>query len=288
MTQEAIDVDVSTLREQQRALWNASARVWDEWHDDLERWFRAVNQRLFELAGLAVGQAVLDVGTGCGEPATAVASIVGPRGSVLGIDVAPAMLEVARRRTRGLANVGFAELDAAALEDEKRFDAVISRLGIMLAIDRATAMGAIRRALKPGGTFAAAVWGAPTTHLLSQMLVPLLGRLDMPPPAPGAPSPFSLSDPNIFEAELRAAGFVDVSITPATVPTRFRSFAEFVRFNREALPESMLDAIRRRFGSDDSAEAWASVAEVARGHTDPDGSLYLPCETLCARAVTPR
>jgi ubiquinone/menaquinone biosynthesis C-methylase UbiE len=58
-----------------------------------------VTAKLLALAEVRPGQAVLDIATGHGERALSAARIVGPSGRVVGVDTAPAMLEIGRRRT---------------------------------------------------------------------------------------------------------------------------------------------------------------------------------------------
>src|SRR5437016_5059168 len=64
---------------------------------------------LFEDAGITAGMRVLDIGSGAGDVAITAAEVVGPGGSVMGVDMNPAILETAHRRVSelGLANVSF-------------------------------------------------------------------------------------------------------------------------------------------------------------------------------------
>src|SRR5689334_2745261 len=69
---------------------------------------------LLQAAGIGPGMRVLDLGSGPGHVALMVAEMVGPEGSVLGVDQSAALLEVAERRRQeaGLANVAFESGDA--------------------------------------------------------------------------------------------------------------------------------------------------------------------------------
>ena len=73
---------------------------------------------------------VLDLGSGVGDVALAVANRVGPTGSVLGIDRSPSALAVARERTERarLGNIEFVEGDLTAAAIDGEFDAVVGRL----------------------------------------------------------------------------------------------------------------------------------------------------------------
>jgi SAM-dependent methyltransferase len=277
--------DVDAFKTSQRALWDASAAGWDKWHDLIESWLAPVSARLVELGGVRPGSRVLDLGTGYGEPARTAARAAGPSGEVVGVDLSRAMIEAARRRGRAHSNLRFVEGDLEALEPLGTFDAVLSRLGLMFMTDRAGTLRALRRALKPDGALAAAVWGPPPSHEITTALAPLAARLELPAPPPGAPSPFGLSDTRQFAADLAAASFSDVTVAELTVPCRFRSVDEFVRFNLENLPARFLEAVREKFGSPDADAAWSLVRDAAQPRVGDDGVLTLPCLVLCVRAI---
>jgi SAM-dependent methyltransferase len=82
---------------------------WEAWQDEFESSAAPVTATLLELGGVRPGQSVLDIATGQGEPALSAARIVGPTARVVGIDASAGMLEVARRRADGLANVEFVQ-----------------------------------------------------------------------------------------------------------------------------------------------------------------------------------
>lgn len=79
-------------------------------------------------SGIAAGMRVLDLGTGPGHVASAVADLVGPDGEVVGLDLDPRMLEVARARAEDRPNVRFVEADVTRWREGDPFDAVVGRL----------------------------------------------------------------------------------------------------------------------------------------------------------------
>ena len=84
------------------------------------------------------GERVLDVGCGAGVTSFAAARLVGPEGSVVGLDISPTMLAVASRRAEesGLTNVSFLCADAQTTDaDLGRPTLVISRFGVMFFDD---------------------------------------------------------------------------------------------------------------------------------------------------------
>jgi ubiquinone/menaquinone biosynthesis C-methylase UbiE len=76
---------------------------------------------LLRLDGIASGMRILDVGCGAGDVSVLLAGLVGPDGAVVGVDMDPAVLELARERTAasGLGNVSFVEANLAGLRLDK-------------------------------------------------------------------------------------------------------------------------------------------------------------------------
>jgi len=109
---------------------------------------------LVELAGVKRGQAVLDVGCGTGSLAVAAAKVVGPAGSVVGIDPSPEMIGRAKSKARRLGNVRFEMAPAQNLPfPDATFDVVTTSLVLhQLPPDALhVAIPEMVRVLKPGG-----------------------------------------------------------------------------------------------------------------------------------------
>ncbi|MGH3127483.1 MAG: methyltransferase domain-containing protein, partial [Gaiellaceae bacterium] len=106
------------------------------------------------LGRLDPGERVLDVGSGAGTDSLIAGLMVGPEGSVTGIDMTPEMLENARKGAAklGLNNVTFVEGEAENLPfDEGSFDVILSNGVIDLIPDKDAVFGEIYRVLVPGG-----------------------------------------------------------------------------------------------------------------------------------------
>jgi SAM-dependent methyltransferase len=198
------------------------------------------------------------------------------------------MLEIARERAGGLANIDFVQGDLESIElPERSFDVVLSRFGLMFAVDHVAAFRRIASLLVPGGVLAAAVWGPSRTQLMSQGPAALAERLEMPAPPPDAPGPFSMSDPERLSRELSEAGFVDVSVADVVAPFEFATVSGYVRYTRAMMPPAFLEKVRESFGSEDAPEAWDAVGDAVALHAGDDGVVRLPSTALCLRAVAP-
>jgi ubiquinone/menaquinone biosynthesis C-methylase UbiE len=116
---------------------------------------RAFRERLINLAHLAAGESVLDVGCGTGSLAIAAKGQVGTRGSVFGIDASPAMIARATSKAgRAGIDVSFKTAVAEALPfAEAQFDVVLSTLMLhhLPRTLRQQCAREIRRVLKPQG-----------------------------------------------------------------------------------------------------------------------------------------
>src|SRR3954447_17832213 len=104
---------------------------------------------LLGAAGLDEGMRVLDLGSGAGDTALLAAELVGPSGSVLGIDQSPEA--VAPASARAPANVSFTVGDIHEPAAGGPFDAVIGRLVLMYVPDPAAVLRAQASVLREGG-----------------------------------------------------------------------------------------------------------------------------------------
>src|SRR4051794_6477088 len=90
----------------------------------------AHGERALELYPPQAGQRVIDIGCGFGDTAHRIAGIVGPSGSVLGVDAAPRFVASAREEY-GAGNVRFEVADVERTTFEGDFDHAFSRMGTM-------------------------------------------------------------------------------------------------------------------------------------------------------------
>jgi SAM-dependent methyltransferase len=112
---------------------------------------------VLQASGLATGMRVLDLGCGLGHVARLAGEIVGPTGSVWGLDRSPDALAVARDRTEraGTTNVRFVDGDANEWRTSEPFDAILGRLLLFHVVSPAAVARHHLINLRPGGMFVA-------------------------------------------------------------------------------------------------------------------------------------
>src|SRR5262245_48972992 len=101
-----------------RQEWQSVAQGWRRWEPMFASFSWPLALRMATVAEVGIGERVLDVGCGIGDPTLQVAVLVGPHGKVLGIDIAEGMVAIARERAAalGLAHVEFRVDDITTAE----------------------------------------------------------------------------------------------------------------------------------------------------------------------------
>jgi len=170
--------------------WTNSAAYWEKHRETIRVMIAPVSEALIEDADVAAGNTVLDVATGFGEPALRVAEVVGVSGEVVGADPVADMIDAATRAAARLSlkNARFevAGVDKLPFPDD-RFDAVVSRFGVMFFPSPLNGICEMLRVLKPGRKMALAVWhfgdNNPFHHALARIVDRYAPEPALPPDA---------------------------------------------------------------------------------------------------------
>jgi ubiquinone/menaquinone biosynthesis C-methylase UbiE len=284
MTSTGIDDrdDKASVRRQ----WNAAAAGWQKWVGTLEAEDAgsAVTRALLERADLRVGDVVLDVGSGYGEPGLSAATAVGPEGHVTCLDISGDMLAFAETRARdaGLSNVSFVETDVEAFEPEPAsLDVVLSRATIMYAGNPLETLRRLHTALRPGGRLAVAVWATPDKVAFATPVVVMVETLGIDPPAAG-PGPFALGAEGVLEELVRDAGFTDVAAGTALAVYETASAEACTEWVRDVAPP-IAELIADQPASVQQ-DVWDRVTRAWARYQGADGTVRLPCTAICVSA----
>ncbi len=275
---------------EQAEFWASVAPTWVEIEEHQEGTAGEPGRMAMDSLDVRPGQRVLDLGCGTGPTTVELARRVGPDGSVLGVDIAAAMLDRARERAaaEGARNVSFVHADVQSYDlGSDAYDRAFSRFGVMFYADPVAAFSNVRRALKAGGALGFVCWQNVTAN--EWMLIPGMAVTSVTGsvpalPEPGQPGPFSLCDVERVHEILAAAGFADIEVVPhndvISAPERelpdYADVSLRMGVAREALKDA--DEVKR-------AEAFESVTAALREKVH-DGQLRLSRGVLVVTART--
>ncbi len=202
--------------EQKKALdaWETSARYWDKYRALIAQMFAPLTSGLVEEARIGIGQNVLDIGGGSGEPSLTISCIVGPTGSVMYTDPVAGMVETAQAEAgrRGLTNIQFRQCSADDLPfPDKTFDLAIGRLSAMFFVDPVRAIRETLRVVRNDGCVSFAVWGPKEANPFFSTVNDVFDRfVESSTEDPDAPDAFRFAAPGKLAGILENAGAKNV------------------------------------------------------------------------------
>jgi SAM-dependent methyltransferase len=270
--------------------WRAVAAGWERQRPLFLESTRLVSERLVELLDPRSGETILELAAGPGDTGLLAARALAPGGRLVSTDVAPEMVEAARRRA---AELGLDELVSFAVEDmqslsfaDASFDGALCRWGLMLVPDMQAAATEIARVLRPEGRIALAVWADPDDN--DWMTAPGRSALDLglvERPDPDAPGPFRLAREGALESLLTEAGLGVERVADVSVAWHAASLDAWWEIARDT--SRSLAVILERTTAEDAAAIRAGAERRLERYVQPDGSLTVPGRTFVALARRP-
>jgi ubiquinone/menaquinone biosynthesis C-methylase UbiE len=174
--------------------WQISAQYWDKYRVLIAQMFAPLTAGLIEETRIGVGQKVLDIGGGSGEPSLTISEIVGPTGSVMYTDPVAGMVETAQAEAsrRGLTNIDFRQCSADNLPfPDGSFDVAVGRLSAMFFVDPLTGLREALRVVRDDRYVSFAVWGPKEVNPFFATVSDVVDRfVKVPKQDPDAPDAF--------------------------------------------------------------------------------------------------
>ena len=242
---------------------------------------------MLDLARIRPGYRVLVVGTGTGEEALEVATLVGAAGEVVATDVSAAMIAEATRTFSAakVANVRCLVMDAQQLKFEARtFDAVIARNALMFIPNLPLALTEMNRVLKSQGRIAGTVWAS--AHRNPRISGPLdaARALGITPPATATfRIALRLGAPSTLACAMRHAGFSNVLVERCPVIARYDTLDEPIEVAMEHGGTRELMALI----SGDSAKRMRRSLQQRWQKFAVPGGVHIPGEQLVVAGTKP-
>jgi SAM-dependent methyltransferase len=271
--------------------WNSTAtRAWAEQHERMDRALAALAKGALELAEPQPGERVLDIGCGSGTMLLALAECVGPSGHVLGADISHQSVGRARDRiaAAGPSHPEVIRVDVATHAfPPSSFDLAFSRLGVMFFSDSTVAFANLRRALRPGGRLAVAVFRGPKENPWPNAPLEALHHLLPPivPPGPEEPGMFSWGDPARVQRILEGAGFREVSFTPLDIVLQLAGSGGAAEAAEFATLFGPLTRLMPGLSAEQRDAVRSTLETFFQGHAGPQG-VTLPGAFWVVRAVS--
>jgi ubiquinone/menaquinone biosynthesis C-methylase UbiE len=274
------------FKTQQRQMWDNAAAGWQAWWETIERGAQKVSDKIVQLAEIKSGDRVLDIATGIGEPAVTAARKVIPNGKVVAIDISPQMLAIARTRAilLGLDSImEFRESDGEKLDlpdQTSKFDAILSRWGLMFFPNLPAALVRIRQMLITNGRLSAAVWSTPSkVPLIDLAFASVRKQINATAPPPGTPGPFALADIETLKQLFSQAGFKDIKVETFQITFEFDSPESYTKHIQQTA--TRIHEMLANQAEDIKKQAWDSITDAAWQYADSHGRLNLDNEVIC-------
>ncbi|HRI24123.1 MAG TPA: class I SAM-dependent methyltransferase [Ferruginibacter sp.] len=200
----------------QGKLWSVAPKYWSMY---FEPFFLPLYKKTLEQIKLSEEHILLDAGCGSGLFSH---MAISAGAQVVGIDAAPGLLELARERNP---ENNFLEEDLEALPfAPNSFDVVTGFNSFQYAGNFTHALSEAKRVLKEGGRLVIGIWDKPEYSDATNVLK-AIGSL-LPPPPPGTPGPFALSEDGKIETICEALNLKVVYKTRVACPFLYHSQEE--------------------------------------------------------------
>ncbi len=231
---------------------------------------------LLDAAGVQPGQRLLDVACGTGILARTAAERVGPTGTVVGVDINPGMLTVARRVRPDIA---WRQADAADLPfADDSFDVVLCQSALMFFPDATRALQEMGRVCRPGGAVGVQVYSGLDAQPAYRPWITMVARHAGPEATSLLSTYWVHGDVPALTTRFRSAGLDVVDVRTQVGTARWRSIDQMVQTVVQSTPlaDRISDEVYRRIRED-------SEEVLGKYHTESGVDVPLAAHILIAR-----
>jgi ubiquinone/menaquinone biosynthesis C-methylase UbiE len=213
--------------------------------------FSRFGQRLVELADVGIGETVLDLASGRGASLIPAARAVGAGGRVIGVDLAPRMVDLL---TQDLQRLGMTQAcavvgDATHLDvPDNEFDVALCGFTLMLLPEPDRAAAELARTVRPGGRVAVSLptGAGPEWSFYGELITQFAPRAIRPlPPMPGPPLDLAEVLGDVGFEQVRSVDEVEAFVFANTDAWWTWAWSQGMRAVLETLPSDALDELRR-------------------------------------------
>ncbi len=224
------------------------------------------------------GSRVIDLGCGFGDTSQHLARLVGPSGSVVGVDAAPRFIEEATREATeaGAKNLRFFTADVQTADLGGPYDYAFSRFGMMFFASPVQALRNVAKSLVSGGKIGFVVWRKREDNgwlheaeKVVREIVPEPETHDAPTCGPG---PFSMAGADTVSDILLAAGYRDITLERTEIPILIgEDLEDAIEFAIALGPAGELIRLAGAEGERRRPQVVAALREVMAQFKEPDG-----------------
>ncbi len=268
--------------------WEGAAPGWAKWERKIADLVEPASRAMMEMAGIEPCSRVLDLACGAGSQTLKAASLAGPCGHVVALDISAKMLEYVRANAQVARLENISTMQSAAEELDlagQTFDAVICRLGLMLFSNPSAALRVAYKALRPGGRISTVVFTLPETNaFMAKPMQVLLRHAGKKPPQPGQPGIFALGGPGMLDRMLIKNGFHNIRKRTFSLTLQMPSAAETLVMMKEAF--GAYRAVLKDAPEALRAAAWAEVGSLIKSFETEHGFMA-PAEVMVVAGARP-
>jgi enediyne biosynthesis protein CalE5 len=165
-------------------------------------------------------------------------------------------------------------------DQTSKFDAILSRWGLMFFPNLPAALVRIRQMLITNGRLSAAVWSTPSkVPLIDLAFASVRKQINATAPPPGTPGPFALADIETLKQLFSQAGFKDIKVETFQITFEFESPESYTKYIQQTA--TRIHEMLANQTAEVKKHVWNSITEAVWQCADSHGRVNLDNEVIC-------